>query len=178
MLHGPAQCLGPVEKPVVPLVEDVSAECLPNVFDGRFGRMHHVPLIETVVAQVVHQDFVGREIAALGQAFRQCVRGQNQRRLAQRVLGRSVAQMTYRTDGEDRFSAGQEPGDRFAEGFDDFACAHSPTAEHRCGQFVAIRHDPARVAQFVYPGRAQRENGVVGRAERFGAGFESLVDPA
>ena len=140
--------------------------------------MHHVPFVEAVVAQVVHQDFVGREIAALGQAFRQCMRGQNQRRLAQRVLGRSVAQMTYRTDGEDRFSAGQEPGDRFAEGFGDFACAHSPAAEHRCGQLVAIRHDSARFTQLVHPSRAQRENGVVGRAERFGSGVESRGDPA
>ena len=37
-------------------------EAFPNVTHGLLGGMHHVFLVETVVAQFVHKDFVGGEI--------------------------------------------------------------------------------------------------------------------
>ena len=48
-------------------INGIISETLPNVAHRLIGRMHHVFLIETVIAQLVQEDFVGGEIMGIAE---------------------------------------------------------------------------------------------------------------
>ena len=86
------------------------AETFPYIIDGLSGRMHHIFRIETVIPQLVHHDFISREIYALPRmVLHHALRRHQQGALTELVSVRPVFQMTYRTHSEDETLARLPP---------------------------------------------------------------------
>lgn len=72
---------------------------LPNIIHRLLARMQHIRSIKTIIAQIVHHQFVGWEIVhPLGETRHQRIGRQKKRRFAQLIAVRSVFPMAYRTD--------------------------------------------------------------------------------
>ena len=67
---------------------------------GLLGRVTHVLSIETVVAELVHDDFICREIVRTRTACDYTVNSKKKGGLAQLVPVRSVLEVAYRADSE------------------------------------------------------------------------------
>ena len=67
--------------------------------------MQHVVGVETVVAKVVVDNLVSREIGAERQTGAEPLHSKEQRGLRTRVSLETVLEMTHRTDGEDYLQA-------------------------------------------------------------------------
>ena len=102
--------------------------------------MRHVFPVETVIPQLIHHDFVGREIlAALPDdgVLHQRVYGEQQSALAELVEVCPVAQVPDRADGEDEFLPGTAQDDAAQDGGDLFQC-HLDAFEFRCRALQAV----------------------------------------
>ena len=74
----------------------------PNVAYGLFGGMHHVFLVETIVAQLIQEDFVGGEIMGIVKCLTNLIHSQKKSRFTQLVLMQAVLQVAQRRNGEDK----------------------------------------------------------------------------
>ena len=83
------------------LGEERFAEALPDVFHSLVGRVEHVFTIETVVAQFVVDNLVGREIHHVVHLLCQLVGSQKQRCLRQLTAVKSVFGVADRAYGDD-----------------------------------------------------------------------------
>ena len=100
-------------------------EALPDDLDGQGRRVRHIGIIEAVVAELVEEELIGREIgrhslgrglllgalaAARGggrQRLHELVDGQQEGALAELVVVGAVAEMTYGGDGEEDVEGGE-----------------------------------------------------------------------
>ena len=77
-------------------------EAFPNVMHCLLGGMHHVLPVETVVAQLIQENFVGWEIMRIIELLANLVDGKQQRGLAELVLMQAIFQMTQWRYGKDK----------------------------------------------------------------------------
>lgn len=148
--------------------EQVGDDALPDIFDGLRSGMGEVVGIETVVAQVVDEDFAGGEIPdRVGESAHEFVGGEAQHGLAHGVSGQPVGQVPHRTDRDDDLLAGQGPLDEACEDLDNLIDTEPSAYELRGGLPVTVGHHGA--VMFEDPGGAEGEDHAVGAAKRLGA---------
>ena len=151
-------------------------EPFPDILHGLRGGMHQVVGVEPVVAQVVHEDFVGGKVGDAARMSGKFFGSQPQRRLADGVSRKTVAQMAYGAYRKEQLLVGKRPFDEFRKRFDDFRDREPPAGELRGGTAVAVG-DHLSFA-FVNPGGAACQDHPVGRAERLGARLAGVVHAA
>ena len=86
-------------------------EAFPDVLHGLLGGMHHVFLVEAVVAQLVQEDFVSWEIMRVAILLAHLVYSKQQRCLAQLVFVQTVLQVAQGRNGEDKLLFGMPVND-------------------------------------------------------------------
>ena len=122
--------------------------------------MEHIGLVEAVVTQFVHQDFVGGEVEhAFGKPLLQGIYQQEQARLAQLARVHAVLGIAIRTEGEDHLAMRMrcvqlcQPRAPLLHHLRE---RENLLAEMRCGLLVAVSHNHALVrSQPIYMVRAQ-----------------------
>ena len=76
-------------------------ELLPDILHRRVGRVYEVRIVESVVAQFVHHQFISRKIRCIRIGMHQLVNSEQEDSLAQGVGVKSIADMAYRADSEE-----------------------------------------------------------------------------
>ena len=76
------------------------AESFPYIVYGLLGRVHHVFCIETVVPQLVHHQFVGREVGGVARPCHGGVHGEVESGFGQGVGVGAVREVPDWRDGE------------------------------------------------------------------------------
>lgn len=154
-------------------------EHLADVGDGRGRGVRHVGVVEAVVAQVVHEDFVGGEVVANAALALQPVDGQQQGGLAQLVAVSSVAEVAYGTHREEQAALGQgaldvahdgEPAGHDVVGREEFA------REGRGRLLVAVGHYLAGCVEPVDVGAAPGNDDAVGCRQTVVCRSQAAVD--
>ena len=81
-------------------------EFLEDIIHRLIGGMHHVFFIETVVAKLVEEDLVSREIMGVVEVLAHLIHRQQQSGFAKLVLVKAVFQVAQGRDGEDELLVG------------------------------------------------------------------------
>lgn len=121
-------------------VDGEFSEAFPDVVDGLVGGVDHVFLIETIVAEFVEEDFVGREVMGVIEGFAHFVHRQKKRCLAQLVLVEAVLEVAQWRDGEDELLVG-EGLEQFGKGCHGLVGGKEAAVEAVGGEFVAVGDD-------------------------------------
>ena len=121
--------------------------------------MHHVGGIESIVAQVVHHNLVGRKIYNLvGHQPHQVVSHHTQHGFAQAVLREAVGNVAYRAHGDDDVDAAvelEQTVECAVQGIGHVVDACHGARKFVPGQLVAIAHHAARRAMAIHHGGAE-----------------------
>ncbi len=128
----------------------VGKECVVKTFvdvlDRSIGGVRHVVGIETIVAEVVEQEFVGGKVADLGCGqngwiVEDLLARQLEGCLGERVVVRSVAEVANGRNGEDdtkRRVEVMQVTERVGEGSDTFGDRKTSPSELGGGKFMAV----------------------------------------
>ena len=128
--------------------------------------MGEVVGIETVVAQFVDNDLVGREVVG-AELPAQLVYGQKEGRFAQLVAVSAVGIVPHGTYGEEHFEVVLlQALHQRCPGCDDFVDRGHLEAEMLRRQFVAVGHDEAVVLKLVVVGRPEGDDDLAALAEK------------
>lgn len=155
------------------LREEVFDDLFPNVVDSLPGGVYEVVGVEAVVAQVVGEDFEGREVAHPGKALDELFGRQPQGGLAHGVAGQSVGKVPYGADGQQHLLSGQRPLDQPGKSFDNLRNAQPSAGKLRGGLPMTVGHDLSRMLED--PCRAEGQDHAVGLTERLGSGLPCRV---
>eukprot|EP00960_Hanusia_phi_P001738 50114-Hanusia_phi.AAC.2 len=123
------------------------------------GWVEEIVFVEPIIAQIVHQDLVGREVEDLTrQTCHQLVRCHNQVGLAPAVLDSPVLPMPNRGHGHYDLQLrveSEQGGERGEQGGACFLRTHDPPGKERVRQLVAVGHNLSRLPEDERPGRPE-----------------------
>ena len=154
-------------------------EHLADVGDGRGRGVRHVGVVEAVVAQVVHENFVGGEVVANAALALQPVDGQQQGGLAQLVAVCPVAEVAYGAHREEQAALGQSTLDVAHDGEPaghDVVDCEELAREGRGRLLVAVGHYLAGCVEPVDVGAAPGDDDAVGRRQTVVSRSQAAVD--
>ena len=137
--------------------------------------MDQVVGIETVVAQVVGEQFAGGEIVRMAEPFGQFADSNPQGSFAERIALRAVAEVAHRADREDDFFVGQRPGEELRPFGCDFFDREPCTVEKRLRLLVAVGDDAAALLEPVDPRRAESDDKTAGGGQEPAQAVERVV---
>ena len=165
------------------LGEERFAEALPDVFHSLVGRVEHVFTIETVVAQFVVDNLVGREIHHVVHLLCQLVGSQKQCSLRQLTAVKAVLGIADGAYGDDDTNRGinlPKHRDRLTQIVSTLVNAQLALGEQPLRTFPAIVHYLARLVEDVDMIGAEREHsrlrGFVGCAKLPGPSLHGVHD--
>ena len=150
-----------IEKMLCLVRESHTDESLPDVFYGHRRRVEHVGVVESVVAELVVDNLVGRKIVHTAFAY-EAVGGHEQYRLRQLAAVIAVFPVAYRTDSDHDIHVVvycPEPSDGLAQKAVALVDGQYPLGEEPLRALPAVVNNLARGILDIYVVGAKGDNG-------------------